>query len=294
MNVGIVGGGAIGGALGHHLHKQNHTVRIWDKDPTRANVVTLSDIVCQSEVVILAVPSLALPELANKLLYLDCPNFPLILSVAKGMLGGMTVPHYLHQTLLPRTYNIGVWYGPMLANEINQNRHAFGVISSYNSVGREMCVRLAGPKLLIEWYDEPDGIAWAGVLKNCYAFALGLSDGLNLGRNYSGAIATQAVREMVTWLKLKRLRSEAALAWAGIGDLIATGTSVDSYNYRTGHAIGREDQGIKESKCEGLHSLIQLSESVNLEPVPLLKLLSEIATEQQRPQQIGSYFESRY
>lgn len=293
MIITIMGGGAIGSAIANQLHAKSHQIFVWDIDATKSNVASLDEAVEQSELVILAVPSRAIPIIANQLLTIRTQTSPTILVLSKGMLGGMTVPHYLHQLLLPRSFNIGVWYGPMLANEINQGRDAFGIVSTYDPKGQTICRELSSQKLHITWYDEPDGVAWAGILKNCYAFGLGLSDGLNLGRNYSGALVSQAVCEMINWLHRHKLKTEPAIMWAGLGDLLATGTSVDSYNYRTGYALGRGEQGVGESSCEGIHSLRQIYESTRVDLTPLLEGLSRIAVGIEPPDQLTDFFSHR-
>ena len=73
------------------------------------------------------------------------------------------------------------------------------------------------------------GVETAGALKNIIAVGAGALHGLGYGDNAKAAIITRGLAEITRGL-------------SGVGDLIVTGTSVHSRNWRAGDALGRGEK----------------------------------------------------
>ncbi|ASS75177.1 glycerol-3-phosphate dehydrogenase [Tumebacillus algifaecis] len=90
-------------------------------------------------------------------------------------------------------------------------------------------------------YTNPDviGTEIGGALKNIIALGAGICDGLGYGDNTKAALMTRGLTEIVR-LGVSLGASQMTLSGlAGVGDLIATCTSLHSRNYRAGFALGQ-------------------------------------------------------
>ena len=86
------------------------------------------------------------------------------------------------------------------------------------------------------------GVETAGALKNIIAVGAGALHGLGYGDNAKAAIITRGLAE-ITRLGVKLGASPLTYSGlSGVGDLIVTGTSVHSRNWRAGDALGRGEK----------------------------------------------------
>jgi len=87
--------------------------------------------------------------------------------------------------------------------------------------------------------DDVVGVEIGGALKNVIALAAGIVDGLGYGDNAKAALITRGLAE-ITRLGIS-LGAEASTfsGLTGMGDLIATCTSVHSRNWRAGNMLGK-------------------------------------------------------
>lgn len=83
------------------------------------------------------------------------------------------------------------------------------------------------------------GVETAGALKNIIAVGAGALHGLGYGDNAKAAIITRGLAE-ITRLGVKLGASPLTYSGlSGVGDLIVTGTSIHSRNWRAGDSLGR-------------------------------------------------------
>ena len=86
------------------------------------------------------------------------------------------------------------------------------------------------------------GVETAGALKNIIAVGAGALHGLGYGDNAKAAIITRGLAE-ITRLGVKLGASPLTYSGlSGVGDLIVTGTSIHSRNWRAGDALGRGER----------------------------------------------------
>jgi glycerol-3-phosphate dehydrogenase (NAD(P)+) len=163
----------------------------------------------------------------------------LIVSVAKGIERETlkTMDQVLSECV-PSTHAWGIIIGPMLAEEILQGQGAAGVyVGSDIKTITQLQSIISPHDLSLECSNDTRGVALAGVLKNIYALALGVADGVGWGANRKGWLATQAIREMREMLLIEGADPNTADGPAGLGDLIATGSSPYSRNRTTGETL---------------------------------------------------------
>jgi glycerol-3-phosphate dehydrogenase (NAD(P)+) len=104
--------------------------------------------------------------------------------------------------------------------------------------------------------NDPSSLSLASILKNIYAMALGVADGLGASENEKGWIASVAIKEMVNIATLLKADAQIILGAGGAGDLIATGYSGYSRNRGIGAEIARA--GVCHLQGEGIASLPSL------------------------------------
>jgi glycerol-3-phosphate dehydrogenase (NAD(P)+) len=272
-----MGAGELGRAVGVLLREKNVPVEFWDADPA---VITderpLDQVISAADVVGFCVPSWAM-RAAVKGILPHLKQGAVVMSFAKGMDAdsAQTMGEMLPAILSPETPLVVVG-GPMLAAEIVGNKGAIGVFASTNALALQRVKDLfSGSDFRVETTGDVTGVALAGVLKNIYAVALGIADGLELSGNEKGWVTACAIREMRGVATALGVDADAVLGTAGVGDLIATGYSVHSRNRQTGIEI------VTTGKCdirgEGLNTLPILIQRLG-EQAPSFPLLMLVQT----------------
>lgn len=86
------------------------------------------------------------------------------------------------------------------------------------------------------------GVETAGALKNIIAVGAGALHGLGFGDNAKAAIITRGLTEITRLGVAMGAEPLTYIGLSGVGDLIVTGTSVHSRNWRAGDALGRGEK----------------------------------------------------
>ena len=80
--------------------------------------------------------------------------------------------------------------------------------------------------------DDIVGVQLAGALKNVYAIAAGISDGLGFGANARAALITRGLAELMRLGSAMGARPDTLMGLSGVGDLVLTCTDNQSRNRR--------------------------------------------------------------
>jgi len=130
--------------------------------------------------------------------------------------------------------------GPSFAKELVENVPTVIVIASHDKGLRER-VQILFHSLSLRVYTNADvvGVEIGGALKNVFAIAAGICDGVGLGSNSMAAMVTRGCSEM-TRLAIAMGGQPATLAGlSGIGDLMLTCYGALSRNRTVGVRIGK-------------------------------------------------------
>lgn len=203
--------------------------------------------------VIMAVPSFALKEVVAK----AAPH------LGKGVVIGSITKGLDPETLLPlgatardllpphvrREYClIG---GPAIANEIAKGMPSAVVVAGDDmKAAKKLAAALQGDVFKAGTSHDVVGVGYAMALKNVYAIALGLTQGLGYPMNTQALILTQAIMEMGMFLKACGAEPETAMSLAGLGDLMVTGLSSHGRNRTYGEKLVKAKS--KDPKTMGL------------------------------------------
>lgn len=275
----ILGAGAIGLAIEKILGGKKYQIELWDKDTSKVpGQKLLADAAGSADVIFLCIPSSVVRE-ALSLIKPNLTEKKIIVSLSKGIEAatGKTMDEVLSE-ILPAGQPFALLSGPMLAQEFMHGKHGSAVVASADAAARKMLADLFADTILrTEPSDDVRGVALVGVLKNIYAIALGIADGLGWGENEKGRLVASATSEMAEIACLLGGTAGAALSCAGLGDLVATGFSVSSFNHRCGDSIAKTGTILS---CEGVSSMPSLAGKVaDIKPFPIFAALKSIIVE---------------
>jgi glycerol-3-phosphate dehydrogenase (NAD(P)+) len=281
-NISVLGGGSWGTVLAYLASLNGNQVNLWMRDNNLAeeinstrinkrylpnldlgkNITATSQLedIKESDLIIFCVPSDAFRDVS--LLASSCINENTFLVTATK--GVEKDDFSLMSKILEEYYSknlIGILSGPNLAEEI-ANHHLSGtVIASKHKILRDEVIQnLSTEFFRIYENDDPYGVEMGGALKNIYAIACGIADGLNSGENTIGMIMTRGLGEMSRLATDLGANPQTFLGLAGVGDLITTCASPLSRNHQFGKYIG-EGLSVEEAKqkigqtIEGLKTL---------------------------------------
>jgi glycerol-3-phosphate dehydrogenase (NAD(P)+) len=259
--VGVVGAGSWGTALGLLLDQNGHTVTVWGHDPaaletTRANRENASylpgvelpesmrftphlESLRESEFVIFCTPSRALREVACRLGSAGLLPHSVLVSCTKGLErgSGLRMSQILDETLPGHV--VGVLSGPGHAEEVARGVPTAVVVGSAHTPEAEALQRLFSNRFFRAYTSlDVAGMELGGALKNIFAIAAGVADGLGLGDNTKAALVTRSLAEMTRLGSALGGQRETFSGLSGIGDLMVTCFSRHSRNRAVGERLG--------------------------------------------------------
>ena len=100
-------------------------------------------------------------------------------------------------------------------------------------------IALGSPHFRIYTSQDVASIELGGALKNVFALAAGMSDGLGLGDNSKAALVTRSLAELARLGVAMGGNANAFFGLSGAGDLILTCYSERSRNHTVGKRLGR-------------------------------------------------------
>ncbi len=270
MKVCILGSGSWGTALGKVLADNQVDVTIWGineeeiKDiqerhqnqkyfenvMINPNLKATSDIriVEDADIILLAVPTIAIEELCQKTSPLVNKKV-VIINVAKGFHPvtherlSVAITKAMDSSKLSHVVSL---IGPSHAEEVIE-----GLLTTVNAVCEDEGVAEMVQQLFsndyFRVYRNTDVIgAEIGVaLKNVMAIASGILYGLNQGDNARAALMTRGLAEMARYGLAQGGKPETYIGLTGVGDLIVTCTSKHSRNFQAGYQIGKANSAEK-------------------------------------------------
>jgi glycerol-3-phosphate dehydrogenase (NAD(P)+) len=262
-SIAILGAGSWGTALGIHLARVGHDVRLWARDPdlvermlaVRANPRYLADIalpdrvvpharshaaLADAKAVVFAVPSHGLRAVARAVKS-SIPASAVLVSATKGI---ETDSLQRMSTVLLEEVGGGrpvvVLSGPSFASEVARGLPT-AVLSASSDADAAKFVqeRFRGPAFRLYVSDDVAGVEIGGAMKNVIAIAAGVVEGLGLGHNSMAALITRGLVEISRLADAEGGRRETLAGLSGLGDLVLTSTGDLSRNRHVGLELGR-------------------------------------------------------
>ncbi|HJM14850.1 MAG TPA: NAD(P)H-dependent glycerol-3-phosphate dehydrogenase [SAR86 cluster bacterium] len=289
-NISVLGGGSWGTVLANLAASNQHNVTLWMRDSEvveevnkskrnfkylpelklEGNINATEDIslINNSEMVIFCIPSDSFREVSKKASeYIN--NSVQLVTATKGVEKDKF--NLMSQVLNEHMKNnsVGILSGPNLAQEIATKQLSGTVIASEDKALQKNVVDILGSDFFrVYENDDPFGVEMGGAIKNIYAIACGVADGLNSGENTVGMIMTRGLGEMSRLAVELGANPQTFLGLSGVGDLITTCASPLSRNHKFGKYIG---EGLSvENATEEIGQTVE-----GLKTLKVVKVLSD-------------------
>lgn len=287
LRVGVIGAGAWGTALAVLANRAGSDVTLWSRNEQvvevvrdkRINDIYLPDVfldpairitthlpqVCDSDLLILSIPSQSMRTLCINLSDLTLPDLPLIITTKGIERGSLLLMHEVVASILPSN-PLAILSGPNFAKEAALGMPTATAIACAD---REMAERIRfaiGGRLFRPYLsDDLIGTEIGGAVKNVIALACGIAAGRRYGENARAALITRGLAEMSRLALVKGGKVETLMGLAGIGDLVLTCTSTQSRNFSLGYALGqgRELHEVLPGKAHGLTEGVMTADSLH-------------------------------
>ncbi len=222
----------------HHNLKYLTSVKL---DVSKITLYCDINKVCRdSDILIFAIPS-AFLEPSFRYLSVDLSS-KLIVSAIKGIVPSenLIVGEYFHQTQKLPYSNFAVISGPCHAEEVALERLSYLTIASQNeTLGKQVANMLDCRYINTILSDDIFGTEYSAVLKNIYAIAAGICNGLGYGDNFQAVLISNAIQEIKRFVDLVHPISRDIKSSAYLGDLLVTAYSQFSRNRTFGTMLGK-------------------------------------------------------
>ena len=261
-SVAVIGAGGWGTALALVMARRGLHVPLWGHDARHVEVMrceranekylpglTLPDGILptsrldeclDAKILFVAVPSKHLAEVTGRIAETAGSRKPVLVSCTKGIERerGLLMSEVIAARFPGAT--IAVLSGPNLAGEIAKGIPAAGVIGCGERDALTSIQSLfEGTSFRAYTSGDLRGIQLGGALKNVFAIAAGVSDGLGLGENAKAALVTRSLAEMMRLGTAMGGERETFGGLSGIGDLMVTCFSERSRNHQVGFRLGQ-------------------------------------------------------
>ena len=278
--VSVIGAGGWGSALAQLLSSRGVPVTIWAHEPAQADEinsshtnkkflpgVTLNPSVratssmeeaAKADLFVMVPPSKFLPEVARQLGKAGVTAGAPLVCCTKGLehQSGRLMTQVLAE-IFPAN-PVAALSGPNHAEEVARGTPAAAVIAADD---HELAARIRDffntGNFRVYSVDDVTGVELGGALKNIYAIAAGISDGLGLGDNAKAALVTRSLAEMVRLGTRLGGQRDTFHGLSGLGDLIVTCFSQHSRNRGVGERLGRGEKWADIEK-----SMVMVAEGV--------------------------------
>ena len=283
MKVSILGMGAFGIALTKILNKDikismwtNFEDELKSVELKRENPIVLPEVkidkkvelttnlekcVKNSNIIFLAVPAIAVREVASKLQeYIDKDQVICILTKGIEKSTNMFMVDVIKECI--DTDNICVFAGPSFAIEVANRANIGMVIASEKEECRNKVLQVINKEnACITQTSDVLGVEICSAAKNVFAIICAMLDGMNEADSTRAAVITNLINDFRLIMGVLGGKETTIYSYAGIGDLLLTCTSPKSRNYMFGKFLG---QGMNTTEAlnnmqvktvEGLYTL---------------------------------------
>lgn len=308
MKISVLGAGSWGTTLACLLADNGHQIYLWEINKQAAekldkeriipfiggatipeNVTISSDlnVINETEAVLFVVPSHFLRSTVNSIKSLNIDlGKKLVISATKGIENEtlLRVSQIIEEFYPDTKDKIVALSGPSHAEEVSKK---IPTVVTAASKDEKLAVKVRDLFIndYFRVYTQNDiiGVELGASLKNVFAIAGGIIDGLNFGDNTKAAIVSRGLKELVRLGVALGGKDQTFYGLSGIGDLMVTCFSKHSRNRNLGEMLAKGktlEQAEKELKmvAEGVNTCISaynLGKKLNIE-LPIINQIYEV------------------
>lgn len=195
----------------------------------------------ESDTVIIAIPSPYVKQYFRRI-WNSTFRDKFMVSALKGIIpnDNMVMSEFLASNYKIPLENIGVISGPCHAEEVALERLSFLTVASKDQTKATLLAEAITSRLLkARVSNDVVGIELASVLKNIYAIAAGICQGLLYGDNFQAVLMSNCAKEMSHFLDSVVPIERNITEQHYLGDMLVTGYSQFSRNRTLGAMIGK-------------------------------------------------------
>ena len=244
----------------------------------------LADAVTDAALVVVAVPSAGFRDVVRSFaLHLE-PQ-AVLMSVTKGLERGTGQRMIEVLVDLAPDHAVSVLSGPNLAFEIAAGQPAASVVACEDQrVASRLQEVFSRPLFRVYTHDDVIGCEIGGVVKNVIAIAAGMATGMGFGDNSRATLITRGLVEMSRLGAKLGANPGTFSGLAGMGDVVATCSSLKSRNTTVGTRLGQGESiadinaSMNHMVAEGVKSagtVVALARKVGIE-MPISEAVAEV------------------
>lgn len=268
VKIAVLGAGSWGTILANLLVENGHQVELWGNDPKKVAeineqhtnthylpdfkidpqlhaTIDLNVALDQVDVVLFVIPTQAIRAVAEQIVPVMIAKKvkPVIVTASKGLEQGThkRISEVLTEAISETNRNgIVVLSGPSHAEDVAQ-KDITTLTAASSDLIQAQWIQEIFMNDYFRLYTNPDvvGVEMGAALKNVIALGAGALNGLGYGDNTKAALMTRGLAEISRLGVAMGANPLTFIGLSGVGDLIVTGTSVHSRNWRAGNALGK-------------------------------------------------------
>lgn len=194
-----------------------------------------------------------------------------------------------------KTKNISILSGPSFAIDTIKKETILLTLAGNNL--NEVKNIFPSNYIKIETTTDIIGVELSGTLKNIFAIACGILEGMNLSESTKASFLTKAINETKNLIIEFGGNQETIFLSSGIGDIILTCSSKKSRNFTFGYLIGKStdkneiDNYLKNNTVEGLDALLSINKLLQEKNInnELINLIYDIVNNNIKPETLLKY-----
>lgn len=283
MKISVFGAGAYGLALALALAKNGHNVIIWTENlnkeleyketkslksvlnvdlPNNISISSLyEEVLKKTNLIFIVTTSKYVAEVCDNIKPFYKKSIPICIAT-KGLEENSL--DLLSNIVINKlnTKNVAVISGPTFAVDMANNEPVALALAATNTRTKNIVLKtLPGDTLKLRPTDDLIGIQICGSVKNIFAIASGILEGLGYSDSTRSFLINESLHDIKHIIKYLGGNPKTILSFAGIGDLLLTCSSKKSRNFSFGYCIGKTknkdkiNEFLQNNTVEGYYTL---------------------------------------
>lgn len=264
-------------------------------DTARINFsADINETIKSAKTIIFATPSPYLSE-ALAQLTVDLKD-KLIVTGIKGIIPGknLIISDFFAETYGLKPEQISVIAGPCHAEEVAKEQLSYLTISCVDINMVESFADLFSSHFVkVTKSNDVSGVEYGSVLKNVFAIAAGIYNGLEYGDNFQAVLLSNSIQEMDKFLSKANPLNRNICESVYLGDLLVTGYSRYSRNRTFGYAIGagqsiddiQDEMGMVAEGYYGTKCIYEINKKFNVD-LPIVNAVYDVLYNKLDPKQV--------